>query len=467
MNDRIAPACWAVLTGMIFFCFSDPLCAAEEPYPWKAGAAEVSILPDGPMLMSGYASRDKPYETVGYDIKAAAIALEDADGNRLVIVGIDLITVSSVVRDAVVAEVEKRLGIKSESILLNASHTHTGPEPRGDLAQSWGRAAEQVKKCHAYRKQLITRIVEAITLAVADLKPAHLEYSFARAGFSMNRRRPIVKDGKTSFINRPYPEGPVDQQVPVLKIADPSGKEIRAILFGYACHSTTLGGLELTGDYPGFAKEELQRRYPGVVPVFLAGCGGDQNPYPRHKSTQQARDHGRTLALAVEAALVTVMRPVAGPLHLELEKVELRFAPPPAIETIKVQAKSKNVFARNHAKALLAQLENDGKITDTHKVPIQVVRFDDSLLLFAMPGETVVDYSLKIKSKYGSTIPVWVAGYSNDVFGYLPSVRVLHEGGYEGGGAFLYSNRFPGPLDESVESRVLEKVDQLVRKTRK
>ena len=81
----------------------------------------------------------------------------------------------------------------------------------------------------------------------------------------------------------------------------------------------------------------------------------------------------------------------------------------------------------------------------------------------ALPGEVVIDYSLRLKSELiGSH--VWVAGYSNDVFGYLPSLRVLEEGGYEGGGAMRYTS-LPGPFAPSVEKRVIEKVHELARKT--
>ena len=31
-----------------------------------------------------------------------------------------------------------------------------------------------------------------------------------------------------------------------------------------------------------------------------------------------------------------------------------------------------------------------------------------------------------------------MTGYANDVMAYIPSLRVLKEGGYEGGGAMIY-----------------------------
>jgi hypothetical protein len=95
---------------------------------------------------------------------------------------------------------------------------------------------------------------------------------------------------------------------------------------------------------------------------------------------------------------------------------------------------------------------------------VQAVRFGDDLLLIALPGETVVDYSLRLRKELaGAGRAVWVAGYSNDVFAYLPSKRVLKEGGYEGGGAMKYrSYPHPGPFSETVEERVVGKARELV-----
>jgi hypothetical protein len=78
----------------------------------------------------------------------------------------------------------------------------------------------------------------------------------------------------------------------------------------------------------------------------------------------------------------------------------------------------------------------------------------------ALGGEVVVDYALRLAREYSGR-RMWVAGYSNDVFGYVPSLRVLHEGGYEGGDAMIYYAR-PGPFGESVEELIVGKVHQLM-----
>jgi hypothetical protein len=131
-------------------------------------------------------------------------------------------------------------------------------------------------------------------------------------------------------------------------------------------------------------------------------------------------------------------------------------------------AASDNEYDRAWGERLLRQLEREGKLRSEYACPVQVIRFGDDLTLVALPGETVVDYSLRLKrelTKSGAQGPaIWIAGYSNDVFAYIPSRRVLEEGGYEAGGAMRYMRSVlqPGPFAPSVEERIVEKVHQLL-----
>jgi hypothetical protein len=91
----------------------------------------------------------------------------------------------------------------------------------------------------------------------------------------MNRRTPT----ETGYRNHPNPDGPVDHTVPVLRVDGPGG-ELRAVLFGYACHNTNMGFRKWLGDYAGYAQEYFENDHPGATALFLMGCGADQNPYP-------------------------------------------------------------------------------------------------------------------------------------------------------------------------------------------
>jgi hypothetical protein len=235
----------------------------------------------------------------------------------------------------------------------------------------------------------------------------------------------------------------------------------RALVFGYACHNTTLqaGWCRLHGDYAGVAQAVLERRHPGATALFVAGCGGDQNPKPRG-TLELAEAHGTALADAVGEAAGRAGVAVAGNLGLAYGTVGLPFAVPARAE-FEARRQDTDVYVRRHAERMLDVLDRGGRLPAAQSAPVQVWRFGDAFTLVAIGGEVVVDYALRLKSEHPGQ-RLWVAGYSNDVFGYLPSLRVLREGGYEGGGAMVYYGR-PGPFTSEVEELVHGKVRALMR----
>jgi len=461
---------WLVLVGAFFGGQRSLAQSGSEPQsarmPWKAGLATTVITPTQPMWMAGYAARNKPSQGKVHDLKAKALALEDARGTRWVIVTLDLLGISRSMRDWVIAEAAQRYELPPEGLLLSASHTHCGPAVSqtkwsiyGD--RLYGLSEQEIRESRQYADTLQEKLADLIGRALDDLAPARLSYSHARAGFAMNRRLKTER----GYGIAPNPDGPVDHDVPVLRVEGTEGK-LRAVLFGYACHCTTLSFYEFCGDYAGFAQQYIEQRHPGATAMFVAGCGGDQNPYPRRgpDTLQYCTEHGRALANGVEAALTARARPVRGPLTAAVEEVTLDFAEPPSPGQLADQAESTNPFAQRHAGALLEELDQNGRIRTTYPYLVQVVNFGQDLTMIAMAGEVVVDYSLRFKAELTDR-PLWVAAYCNDVFGYVPSRRVLEEGGYEGGGAMLYTP-LPGPFAPSVEERIVRKVHELVGRLR-
>lgn len=452
----------ACLTCLLSLIVSVSVAADDATCGWKAAAGSVVITPEQPVWMGGYAARTKPSEGKVHDLFAKAMVIEDTGGNRLVIVTTDLLGITPELR-AGVEDLVKAHGVLPESLLINASHTHCGPELRDDRILRFGIDAKYAALSRQFVRDTATKIGKLIVEILENVEPSRLVYSHARAGFAMNRRLPT----SSGFINSPNPDGPVDHDVPVLRVEDAGGK-LKAVLFGYACHATTLSFQQLCGDYPGFAQQYIEDAHEGVVAMFMNGCSGDQNPYPR-RTLELAQQHGRALANGVETALETKhIREIHGPLRVALDHATLKFAEPPARQQIEAMVASSNKYERFHGETLLGQLEQTGKIeTEFSFFPIQAAQFGDDLTLLAICGEVVVDYSLRLKqelAKEDNTI-VWIAGYSNHVFGYLPSLRVLKEGGYEGGGAMRYTN-LPGPFDDSVEERVMAKVDEVVSRVR-
>jgi hypothetical protein len=401
--------------------------AAHVPASWKAGTARVEVTPDKLVWMAGYAARTKPAEGTVQKLFAKALALEDEAGRRLVIVTSDLIGIPQPLRHHVAARAESEFGLPPERLLLNASHTHSGPLLRSTVVTAEDLQNPKIRDAYEYTESLKTKLTSLIGSALADLAPARLTWNQARCGFAMNRRRDhTLPESHPNANKAPNPDGPVDHAVPALRVELPDGTP-KAVLFGYACHNTCLAFYQYCGDYAGFAQANLEEHRPGFTALFLTGCGADQNPYPRRSDVvpgvtdlELAMHHGRSLSLAVEVALTANPRPVSGPLLAAYDEVSLDYAKPERAP---------------------------------HRYPVQVIRFGPDLLLIALGSEVVVDYSLRFKREFAGSGGVWVAGYSNDYSGYIPSLRILREGGYEAATGWA----------DTVEQRIAETVHRLHR----
>jgi hypothetical protein len=432
-------------------------CAPPDNRAWKAGIASVVITPEKELWMAGYASRNKPAEGKETDLYGKALAIEDGWGTRLVVVTLDLIGVPRNLRK----NLEKRCGeaykLPPEGLLLNASHTHSGPEFRVGQAPWDDGNLKPSQDGEAYGERLEGQLFKLIGEALDDLSPARLGFTHARAGFSMNRRLPTPE----GYQNSPNPDGPVDQSVPVLRV-EGVDRKLRAVLFGYACHNTSLSLFKWNADYAGYAQEFVQANHPGTVALFMMGCGGDQNPYPR-KTVELSQQHGRALANAVETALSVAPREVFGPLRCAYGEVDLDYDTVPRREEFQRRLDSRNKTEAGHAKHFLARLDAGEVLPTSYPCPVQVVRLGDDLVLAAIGGETCVDYSLRLKKELAGKAVVWVAGYCNDVMGYIPSRRVREEGGYEAMEAMRYSRTHPGPWAPTLEEKIIGKVHELDR----
>lgn len=422
----------------------------------RAGAARIDITPEGPVWMSGYAARNKPSEGVLMPLWAKALALEDARGNRAVIVTTDLIGLPMELTDLVAARAMEKYKLDRASLVFNASHTHTGPVVRGNLSVMESQQPPHREALAAYRQTLQQKLLDVIGAALADLAPAELAFAYGEARFGVNRRQ-FTPAGVVIGVN---PDGPVDPRVPVLRVTSPSGK-VRALLFGYACHNTTLTAefYQLSGDYAGFAQAELEKEFPGAVALFVQLCGGDQNPNPRSK-LEYAEQHGRTLAAEVARVARTAMSPAGGRIRAAYQLAALPFAPHTR-EQFEQELKDANVFRQRRARLML-QLYDERREPRQLRYPVQAVRLERGFTLIALGGEVVVDYALWAYRTWPQE-PLMVAGYSNDVACYIPSARILREGGYEAVDSMIYYGQ-PGPFTEEVEARIQDAVRQVMKR---
>jgi hypothetical protein len=311
----------------------------------------------------------------------------------------------------------------------------------------WGDRADN------YVKDLVVKVDSAIEKALSNLSSARVGYGQARCGFAMNRRLPTPDGIRLA----PNPEGPVDHDVPVLRIDSPDGKLI-GFVFGYACHNTALSDTrKINGDYAGFAQRKLESDHPEAIALFLMGCGGDQDPSPR-RDQNDAERNGLALASAAETGLASAKTPLNATLTTSLKMCPLAFSPLPSRADLESRAKSPNGFVSRHANWILKSWPNSGDQPADYQLPVQVVVIGDAVTLVAIGGEPVVDYSTNLKKELARKgHAVWIAGYSNLVNAYIPSRRVLEEGGYEGTEAIIYQS-LPSPFATDIEDRIVESV---------
>jgi len=426
---------WVACLAFFAFPWIAPMAVAADG-EWKVGLARAAITPDQFMWMAGYASRDRPADGKLTDLWVKAMALQDADGERAVLVTLDVIGVSREMSAAIAETLKQRHGLERRQLALCTSHTHSGPVVYRNLSPLHELVVDpqQRQRIEEYTATLQNKILQIIDKALADLKPAQLSWASGTATFAVNRRNnpagqvpQLRAEGKLC--------GPFDHDVPVLAVRNASGK-LQAVVFGYACHATTLDLFQWCGDYPGYAQIELEQAHPDCQAMFWAGCGADQNPLPR-RTVELAMDYGRQLAAAVDGVLSNPMQPVAARLATDFRDVDLPFAGLPTREQVEEAAQSTNRYEAARAKLLLSQMADDRPLSTTYPFPVQVWRLGDDVQFIVLGGEVVVDFALRLKAELRGP-RTWVAGYANDVMAYIASRRVLEEGGYEGIGAMVY-----------------------------
>ncbi|OIN60860.1 neutral/alkaline non-lysosomal ceramidase N-terminal domain-containing protein [Arsenicibacter rosenii] len=427
------------------------VCSPVAGKGWKAGVAKVVITPEGPLWQAGYASRTHASDGKLHDLWAKALALEDENGKRLVLVTTDMLGFPKAMSDRIREQLKKTLGLDKSQIILNSSHTHSGPVLYDALQDIYPLNATEQARIDAYSRKLETQITALVATAMADLEPAEL---FARNGvtrFQVNRRN--NKEG--ALREQTELKGPNDYAVPVIKVVTATGK-LKAITFGYACHPTVLDLYQFSGDYPGFAQIELEKTFPGTTALFFQGGAGDQNPLPR-RTIPLAKQYGRELAAAVECVLEEPMRPLAAQAKTAYSEIELPLSPPPTEADLKKTQQDEAPYMRKWATRLLTEKQQGKSFRSSYPYPMQLWQLGDQPI-FSFGGELVIAYTIACKQRFGQD--VFVMGYSNDVMGYIPSATILTEGGYEGASSQMVYG-LPSTWDARVPDLIQQEITRL------
>ncbi|WP_299469634.1 neutral/alkaline non-lysosomal ceramidase N-terminal domain-containing protein [uncultured Gimesia sp.] len=418
--------------------------SAENTKTYAVGIAKVEITPDYPVLLSGYASRStKPIDRVEQQLWARAIAIQSQNHQPQVLISVDNCGVPAFVTKAVVANLKEQYSISPENLVICSTHTHSAPMLTGVLPNLFTKdlTASEQAGIDRYTQDLTLLLTKVAEEAIHKTEPSILEWGIGTATFAKNRRQVT---------------GPTDHELPILQVKSIDGKS-RAILVNYACHCTTLGGVPfMSGDWAGCAVEGIEADLPGCMAMVVIGCGADQNPKVRGDDQGAARVNGKGIADGVRQRLKTDLTPLSGDLKSDSQEITLSLDKLPALDEWKQRAQKTGITAY-HAQKNLKRLAQGQLLTDKISYPVKSWVFGDELAMIFLGGEVVVDYSLAIKQQHGAKL--WVTSYANDVPCYIPSERVLQEGGYEGQSAMVWYD-LPGPFAPGLQKKILDEVDR-------
>lgn len=289
-----------------------------------------------------------------------------------------------------------------------------------------------------------------------NLRPAVLSSGHGKVDFATNRR--LIKNKEV--IHGVDKNGITDHDVPVIRISAADGK-VMGVIFGYACHNTTIQGDNtlINGDYAGFAQAELEKAYPGAAAMFMMGCAGDQNPYPRG-TIALAQQYGQTLAKEVERVLNGKLKPVPQAVKTAFTQIDLTMQAG-TIDDYQNDMIKGDVYKQRRA-GLMLEAYNKGWAIDHYTYPIQAIGFGNTFFIAGLAGEPTVGYSLKLKQRYPKK-DLFVAGYCSEVTCYIPTEKVLSEGGYEANDNMIYY-QMAGPFKPGLEDKILKATATLLKK---
>jgi len=434
---------------------------ADDKPVWKAGIAKAAITPEKAVWLAGYGSKRVPDGKL-HELWMKALALEDSAGHRVVLITSDFQGVPKSMSDPVFQQLKKQFGLERTQVMFTFSHNHCGPRLGDDLIDYYPVEADQEELVKEYTAIMVDKTVKLVDEALKNLAPANLQIGEGRATFAVNRRNNKEADVPLLMAKGSPLVGPVDHAVPVMTVTRPEGK-LEAILFGYACHPTTLNFLTWCGDYPGFAQLELEKAHPGATAMFVNTCGGDQNPLPR-RSVELCQKYGHMLATGVEEALKQPLKPVSGGVRTAFEIIELPYLKVMSREDLHETMQKETGIKARWAARMLQKLDKGEKFESAYPYPVHAWRLGNEVLLIGTGAETVVDYALRFKKEFGPG--TWVLGYTDDMISYIPSRRVWEEGGYEGGSNLYEYGRPAFRWSGEIEDRIAASVQKLVKQVR-
>lgn len=423
----------------------------------RFGAAKETITPYFKTKLSGFAGYSgSRFASIHDDLYAHALVLEDDEGGRALVVALDVLFHERSLAEEIARLARDRLGIPGDQVLVNYSHTHYGPA----LANydAWELSPD-------YDRYLREAVERCVLRASATVVEGTVSYASVDGDWSVSRR--LLVDGRCEF--RPNPAGGRDRALQTLEFADAHG-DIRSLLFTFPCHPSSIGGASrmVSAEYPGRLCQLADAALYGCTSLFLQGFGGDA------KSAWAVTDGGTSFGAAsfadIDAMASSMLEAVrksrqAGAFEpVKLRLAGRRFTVPLALEILprayyqrQAEQEGPSSFIGDCARYVVEHYDELPERLDLHA---SILRLCDDRFIFSLGGEPSYDVGVVLRGAFPDTKVICV-GYADDI-AYIPSDRMIAEGGYEADGSVV-EYRLKGRIAPGVDEALVRGFREAMR----
>ena len=441
----------------------------------KFSIMREKITPDIPVKQAGYAARD--HKSIGvHDDTYASVALMEAN-ETVVIIALDVCYGDKRFTYGIKETINKKYGLTQDKIIISYTHTHsavgiTGEEiatpdfedtskPGNDESKENPGHGEAIRYYHIVKDKIMAMLEEEFK----NLIEGDVYICRGRSKFGVSRRYPSAE----GILWRPYyGEDSMDDDLLLLKFVD-RNKKIHGLIYNYACHPTTLGSdnYYISADYPGVVRKLLEEKNKGMTAIFLQGCGADIKPYitagdAKFKNcTYEELEHaGTSLANDIQACIEkSEWRKIDAEFKTGFSEVKLYTEVWDEVKWMTVLNDPDEPEYRK--RAVREKLEHMKTAKAKNYLPyyMSFLRLDDKTCLVCLECEVVSDIGKEIKRLFNED--VIVLGYSNSIACYIPTKKVLQQGGYERD-SFM-SARLAGPFVPEIEDIIVGRAALMVK----
>ncbi|HOC56100.1 MAG TPA: hypothetical protein PKI20_10800 [Verrucomicrobiota bacterium] len=461
------PLALSVMLGLIMPGLR--LCAAPAAGAGAAAAAgwaEVEITPPLGIALGGRGGAQTAANKVLDPLYAHVLCLRDDHGKGFVLVSLDLIGLPHDLSDRLRARLVQELGVEWNLVVLNASHTHSGPYMLRSLMAGIDPAPRTEVD---YFSALETKVIGAARAAGRAMRPVRVETFQGSARVGINRRGKNKQGQNAGML--PDMNGPRDDRVWVMKLTpEPGGPP--AIVFSCACHAVITYGFDyaaLSADFPGAARNLLREALgPKTHVQFVQGFAGDIRPRALadlengrfRKATPADLEHA---ARELSGAVLAALKAPGEKLSLDLAGASDRpFLPrgqaPPRERYEKMRAAAlaqTNAYRLAVADYWLKRYDSGEGFARGDAWPLGLIRLSENQWIVHCGGEPCTEWRAKM-ARWLAPLNIVTWGYSQEARSYLPTEAMLPEGGYE----VLDSNQgresTPAPFAPGIERAVRE-----------